>query len=150
MVKTLPCHGRDNGFDPRRSRQYIIKVEAVPTLRNRREFWIVAPAVEQMTVNHRVVGSNPTYPARFGEMVEWSIAPVLKTGGPKGSVGSNPTLSAIIKECNMTIEKKCGCGRSPTGKCIGWHGLTNEEYLVKLDEHKKQELNESAPKLLRD
>lgn len=24
----------------------------------------------------------------------WSIAPVLKTGGPSGSVGSNPTLTA--------------------------------------------------------
>jgi len=24
---------------------------------------------------------------------------------------------------------KCGCGRSPTGKCIGWHGL-NEEQLA--------------------
>ena len=24
---------------------------------------------------------------------------------------------------------KCGCGRSPTGKCIGWHGL-NEEQLT--------------------
>ena len=81
-------------------------------------------------------------------MVEWSIAPVLKTGGPKGSVGSNPTLSAIIKELNMS--KDCGCGRSPTGKCTGWHKLSNEEYLVKLEEHKKQELNESAPKLLRD
>ena len=23
---------------------------------------------------------------------------------------------------------KCGCGRSPTGKCIGWHGLTEEGY----------------------
>lgn len=23
---------------------------------------------------------------------------------------------------------KCGCGRSPTGKCIGWHGLTEEQY----------------------
>lgn len=22
----------------------------------------------------------------------------------------------------------CGCGRSPTGKCIGWHGLTEEAY----------------------
>ena len=22
---------------------------------------------------------------------------------------------------------KCGCGRSPTGKCIGWHGLTTEQ-----------------------
>jgi len=24
---------------------------------------------------------------------------------------------------------KCGCGRSPTGKCIGWHGLTEEMYV---------------------
>jgi hypothetical protein len=22
---------------------------------------------------------------------------------------------------------KCGCGRSPTGKCIGWHGLSDEQ-----------------------
>ena len=23
---------------------------------------------------------------------------------------------------------KCGCGRSPTGKCCGWHGLTEEGF----------------------
>jgi hypothetical protein len=23
---------------------------------------------------------------------------------------------------------KCGCGRSPTGKCIGLHGLTEDEW----------------------
>lgn len=23
---------------------------------------------------------------------------------------------------------KCGCGRSPTGQCCGWHGLTEEQY----------------------
>lgn len=23
---------------------------------------------------------------------------------------------------------KCGCGRSPTGKCIGWHGLSEAAY----------------------
>ena len=22
----------------------------------------------------------------------------------------------------------CGCGRSPTGNCIGWHNLTEEMY----------------------
>ena len=22
----------------------------------------------------------------------------------------------------------CGCGRSPTGKCCGWHGLTEDEF----------------------
>ena len=31
----------------------------------------------------------------FGGVAEWSIAPVLKTGGPKGPVGSNPTASAL-------------------------------------------------------
>jgi hypothetical protein len=28
---------------------------------------------------------------------------------------------------------RCGCGRSPTGKCIGWHGLSESEYQSKLD-----------------
>jgi hypothetical protein len=23
---------------------------------------------------------------------------------------------------------RCGCGRSPTGKCIGWHGLSEDMY----------------------
>jgi hypothetical protein len=23
---------------------------------------------------------------------------------------------------------QCGCGRSPTGKCCGWHALTEEMY----------------------
>jgi hypothetical protein len=31
----------------------------------------------------------------FGEVVEWLMAPVLKTGDPQGSVGSNPTLSVL-------------------------------------------------------
>ena len=28
----------------------------------------------------------------------------------------------------------CGCGRSPTGQCIGWHNLTEEEYQEELKE----------------
>ena len=31
----------------------------------------------------------------FGGLAEWSIAPVLKTGGPKGPIGSNPIASAM-------------------------------------------------------
>jgi len=27
---------------------------------------------------------------------------------------------------------ECGCGRSPTGQCIGWHNLSEEEYQEKL------------------
>lgn len=26
---------------------------------------------------------------------------------------------------------QCGCGRSPTGTCIGWHNLTEEQYQEK-------------------
>ena len=41
---------------------------------------------------------------------------------------------------------ECGCGRSPTGKCIGWHNLSEEEYQQKLKEHqeKKAENNDDA------
>tara|TARA_B000000557_G_scaffold192004_1_gene157572 strand:+ start:547 stop:696 length:150 start_codon:yes stop_codon:yes gene_type:complete len=30
---------------------------------------------------------------------------------------------------------KCSCGRSPTGNCIGWHNLTEKEYLRKKELH---------------
>jgi hypothetical protein len=30
---------------------------------------------------------------------------------------------------------KCGCGRSPTGKCIGWHGLTEDEFQDRLEKY---------------
>ena len=33
----------------------------------------------------------------------------------------------------------CGCGRSPTGKCIGWHALTEEQYKQKLAEYRERE-----------
>ena len=33
----------------------------------------------------------------------------------------------------------CGCGRSPTGKCIGWHGLSEDEYKKNLEEFHRQE-----------
>jgi hypothetical protein len=31
-----------------------------------------------------------------------------------------------VKE-NVEDIGRCGCGRSPTGKCIGWHGLNEEQ-----------------------
>ena len=30
----------------------------------------------------------------------------------------------------------CSCGRSPTGRCIGWHSLTEEEYMKKFKGYK--------------
>lgn len=29
----------------------------------------------------------------------------------------------------------CGCGRSPTGQCCGWHALTEEAYQQKRAEY---------------
>ena len=37
---------------------------------------------------------------------------------------------------------KCGCGRSPTGMCKGWHGLSKEEYEQKLAEYKIENKDE--------
>jgi hypothetical protein len=35
----------------------------------------------------------------------------------------------------------CGCGRSPSGKCIGWHSLSEEEYQEKLKEYEEANKN---------
>lgn len=48
------------------------------------------------------------------------------------------------------MSKECGCGRSPTGNCCGWHNLTNEQYETKKVEYEKKQLNESAPQLLKE
>ena len=36
----------------------------------------------------------------------------------------------------------CGCGRSPNGKCLGWHDLSEQEYLEKLKEFEKNQKGE--------
>ena len=37
----------------------------------------------------------------------------------------------------------CGCGRSPTGDCIGWHGLTEDGFQQKLAEYNAKQLTEN-------
>lgn len=37
------------------------------------------------------------------------------------------TMQVRVEE-NAEEIGRCGCGRSPTGKCIGWHGLTEEQF----------------------
>jgi hypothetical protein len=44
----------------------------------------------------------------------------------------------------------CGCGRSPTGDCIGWHGLTEEAYQEKLREYELNEYKKQAQGLWND
>jgi hypothetical protein len=41
--------------------------------------------------------------------------------------GKKDNMQVRVKE-NAEEFGGCGCGRSPTGKCIGWHGLTEEMY----------------------
>lgn len=33
----------------------------------------------------------------------------------------------------------CGCGRSPTGDCIGWHSLTEDAYKQELERYKEEQ-----------
>lgn len=44
----------------------------------------------------------------------------------------------------------CGCGRSPTGKCCGWHALTEEAYRVKLNEYEIAKYCKEAQELWND
>ena len=50
---------------------------------------------------------------------------------------SNPHFQALTNiiykwETKLATETSpCTCGRSPTGNCIGWHKLTEEQYQIK-------------------
>lgn len=46
-----------------------------------------------------------------------------------------------------TVIGACGCGRSPTGKCCGWHALTEDQYRVKRDEYELAQYREQAEEL---
>ena len=37
----------------------------------------------------------------------------------------------------------CGCGRSPTGNCIGWHKLSEDEYRQKLAIYENKQLEKA-------
>ena len=39
---------------------------------------------------------------------------------------------------------RCGCGRSPTGKCCGWHGLTEDAYKAALDKYELDKYKKQA------
>ena len=73
-------------------------------------------------------------------MDECAIAPpailnvvvVLASFGIIANIVIQP-VRAIVFFPNKGIRKMkeqnlCGCGRSPTGKCVGWHALSEEKY----------------------
>jgi hypothetical protein len=46
-----------------------------------------------------------------------------------------------VKE-NKNEIGSCGCGRSPTGKCIGWHGLTEEDFREQLAIYEAKQIDD--------
>lgn len=44
----------------------------------------------------------------------------------------------------------CGCGRSPTGDCIGWHGLTEDAYKEALNTWEIEKYKKEAQELWND
>ena len=42
---------------------------------------------------------------------------------------NNKLLVDKLKGKIMTKSNECGCGRSVTGKCMGWHDLPEEKFL---------------------
>jgi hypothetical protein len=58
-----------------------------------------------------------------GGVVEWLMAPVLKTGRPKGLVGSNPTPSAILfrdqKSAGFQVHRGWSTGDSNAVRPVG-------------------------------
>ena len=42
---------------------------------------------------------------------------------------------------NPNVKNECGCGRSPTGLCIGWHNLSETDYKAKLAIYEERQKN---------
>jgi len=48
-------------------------------------------------------------------------------------------MQVRVKE-NKEEFGRCGCGRSPTGYCIGWHGLGEDEFRQALAEYEAKQM----------
>ena len=35
----------------------------------------------------------------------------------------------MAQDVEQTKQGTCGCGRSPTGNCCGWHALTDDQFV---------------------
>ena len=45
----------------------------------------------------------------------------------------------------MNSHNKCGCGRSPTGFCIGWHALSEDAYKKAKSDYEYEQYLWAAP-----
>ena len=59
------------------------------------------------------------------------------------------TMQIRVKE-NIEEFGNCGCGRSPNGKCMGWHGLEESVYKEKLAEWELQDYQRRANEIWND
>ncbi len=57
---------------------------------------------------------------------------------PNKKVLFNYLLDKKIKGIPPHDKFPCSCGRSPTGRCCGWHKLTEEEYMEKFKLYEKE------------
>jgi hypothetical protein len=58
-------------------------------------------------------------------------------------------MQVRVKENNEDFGK-CGCGRSPTGFCIGWHNLSESDYQEKLSDYQFKEWQRQAQETWND
>ena len=58
-------------------------------------------------------------------------------------------MQVRVKENNEDFGK-CGCGRSPTGYCLGWHNLTEDQYKEKLKDWEFANYQKTAQELWND
>ena len=85
---------------------WSIKEKCIPLQRLWKGVLVKQPSGHKTKMLHKLLW-------RFGEMVEWSITTVLKTVVPRGTGGSNPSLSAISLDYQWFTKftpKKCKVG----------------------------------------
>jgi hypothetical protein len=63
-------------------------------------------------------------------------------------------IEPVHKIMNVKKQKKagCGCGRSPIGRCVGWHKLSEERYMEVLEKYnampESQKMGYLSPKAI--
>lgn len=59
-------------------------------------------------------------------------------------------MTTFTTEDRENTVGSCGCGRSPTGKCIGWHSLSEDLYQKKKAEWELNQYQKQAQELWND
>jgi hypothetical protein len=80
-------------------------------------------------------------PAAHVESVPYKVEAPAVTSVPTAPVVAEPVVAATPVE-----PAKCGCGRSPTGLCVGLHKLTAAEWSIHADNPSKPVAKKPARK----